>query len=86
MPPPGGACQAGRAPHDRIGVIALNSDRYLELYLGLPAAGFVLVPVNSRLAPAEMGAILADAGVSVAFADAGDPGTAAFGQVIMSAG
>ena len=60
----------GLAPHDRVGVIALNSDRYLELYLGLPAAGYVLVPVNSRLAPAEMRAILDDAGVSVLFADA----------------
>ena len=73
----------GLAPHDRVGVIALNSDRYLELYLGLPAAGFVLVPVNSRLAPAEMRAILADAGVSVLFADADYPGAAAVGQVLM---
>jgi len=72
----------GLAPHDRVGVIALNSDRYLELYLGLPAAGFVLVPVNSRLAPAEMRAILADAGVSVVFADADYPGAAAVGQVL----
>src|SRR5436309_13183559 len=57
----------GLAPHDRVGVIALNSDRYLELYLGLylglPAGGYVLVPVNSRLAAAEMRAILDDAGV-----------------------
>ena len=72
----------GLAPHDRVGVIALNSERYLELYLGLPAAGFVLVPVNSRLAPAEMRAILADAGVSVLFADADYPGAAAVGQVL----
>ena len=72
----------GLAPQDRVGVIALNSDRYLELYLGLPAAGFVLVPVNSRLAPAEMRAILADAGVSVLFADADYPGAAAVGQVL----
>ena len=64
----------GLAPGDRVGVIALNSDRYLELYLGLPAAGYVLVPVNSRLAPAEMRAILEDAGVSVVFADAQYPG------------
>jgi long-chain acyl-CoA synthetase len=63
----------GVAPRDRIGVIALNSDRYLELYLALPAAGYVLVPVNSRLAPGEMRAILADAGVSVAFGDADYP-------------
>ncbi len=73
----------GLAPHDRIGVIALNSDRYLELYLGLPAAGFVLVPVNSRLAPAEMRAILADAGVGVVFADADYPGAAGVGRVVM---
>jgi long-chain acyl-CoA synthetase len=66
----------GVAPQERVGVIALNSDRYLELYLGLPAAGYVLVPVNSRLAPAEMRAILADAGVSVLFADADYPGAA----------
>ncbi|MGO9189309.1 MAG: AMP-binding protein, partial [Streptosporangiaceae bacterium] len=73
----------GLAPQDRVGVIGLNSDRYLELYLGLPAAGFVLVPVNSRLAPAEMHAILTDAGVSVLFADAEYPGNAGVSQVIM---
>ncbi len=66
----------GLAPQDRVGVIALNSDRYLELYLGLPAAGYVLVPVNSRLAPAEMRAILEDSEVSVVFADADYPGAA----------
>jgi long-chain acyl-CoA synthetase len=69
-------------PQDRVGVVALNSDRYLELYLGLPAAGYVLVPVNSRLAPAEMRAILDDAGVSVVFADADYPGTAGISQVL----
>jgi len=68
--------ELGLAPQDRVGVVALNSDRYLELYLGLPAAGYVLVPVNSRLAPAEMRAILDDAGVSVIFADAEYPGLA----------
>jgi long-chain acyl-CoA synthetase len=72
----------GLMPGDRVGVIALNSDRYLELYLGLPAAGYVLVPVNSRLAPAEMRAILDDAGVSVVFADAAYPGAAGVSQVL----
>jgi len=72
----------GLAPQDRVGVIALNSDRYLELYLGLPAAGYVLVPVNSRLAPAEMRAILDDAGVSVVFADADYPGAAGGRRVL----
>ena len=75
----------GLAPQDRVGVVALNSDRYLELYLGLPAAGYVLVPVNSRLAPAEMRAILDDAGVSVVFADAdylGIAGVSGLSQVL----
>src|SRR6266513_1688292 len=76
----------GLAPQDRVGVVALNSDRYLELYLGLPAAGYVLVPVNSRLAPAEMRAILDDAGVSVVFADAEYPGAADVSQVLSMPG
>jgi long-chain acyl-CoA synthetase len=78
----GGLRMRGLVPGDRIGVISLNSDRYLELYLGLPAAGFVLVPVNSRLAPAEMRAILDDAGVSLLFADADYPGAADVKQVL----
>jgi long-chain acyl-CoA synthetase len=71
---------------DRVGVVGLNSDRYLELYLGLPAAGYVLVPVNSRLAPAEMRAILDDAGASLVFADADYPGTAGVRQVLTMPG
>jgi long-chain acyl-CoA synthetase len=76
----------GLVSGDRVGVIGLNSDLYLELYLGVPAAGFVLVPVNSRLAPAEMRAILADARVSVLFADAYYPGAADVKQVLTMPG
>ena len=68
-----GALRAlGLAPGDRVGVIGLNSDRYLELY--------------SRLAPAEMRAILADAGVSVLFVDADYPGAADVKQVLTMPG
>jgi long-chain acyl-CoA synthetase len=74
------------APHERIGVIGLNSDLYLELYLGIPAAGYALVPVNSRLAPAEMRAILDDAGVNVLFADADYPGAAGVKRVLSMPG
>ena len=42
----------------------------------------MLVPVNSRLAPAEMRAILDDAGVNLVFADADYPGAAGVGQVL----
>jgi long-chain acyl-CoA synthetase len=76
----------GLGPGDRVGVVGLNSDRYLELYLGLPAAGLVLVPVNSRLAAAEMRAILDDAGVNVLFADADYPGIAAVKRVLTMPG
>jgi long-chain acyl-CoA synthetase len=72
----GGLHQLGLRRGDRVGVISLNSDRYLELYLTVPASGLVLVPVNSRLAPGEMRAILADADVSVVFTDAYYPGAA----------
>jgi long-chain acyl-CoA synthetase len=82
-----GALRAqGLVPGDRVGVVGLNSDLYLELYLAVPAAGYVLVPVNSRLAPAEMRAILADAGVSILFADADYPGAADVKQVLTMPG
>jgi long-chain acyl-CoA synthetase len=70
----GGLHQLGLRRGDRVGVISLNSDRYFELYLTVPASGLVLVPVNSRLAAAEMRAILADADVSVVFTDGDYPG------------
>ncbi len=76
----------GLGPGDRVGVVGLNSDRYLELYLGIPAAGLVLVPVNSRLAAVEMRAILDDAGVNVLFADADYPGAAAVKRVLTMPG
>jgi long-chain acyl-CoA synthetase len=76
----------GLVTGDRVGVVGLNSDRYLELYLGIPAAGFVLVPVNSRLAAEEMRAILDDSGVSVLFADADYPGAAAVKRVLTMPG
>ena len=82
----GAVRRLGLVPGDRVGVMGLNSDRYLELYLGLPAAGFVLVPVNSRLAAAEMRAILDDAGVNVLFADADYPGAAAVERVLTMPG
>ncbi len=72
----------GLAPGDRVGVIGLNSHRYLELFLGVPAAGFVLVPVNSRLAAAEKYAILADAGVRVLFTDGEYPAAGAVERVV----
>jgi long-chain acyl-CoA synthetase len=52
----------GFQPGDRIGILALNSDRYLECLFGLSAGGFIFVPVNTRLAPPEIVFWLADSG------------------------
>jgi long-chain acyl-CoA synthetase len=48
-------------PGDRVAIWALNSDRYVELYYALPWVGAVAVPINTRLAPAEVRMILEDA-------------------------
>src|SRR3981189_3166408 len=39
---------------DRVAVLMLNSDRYLELYLGIAWAGAVIVPTNIRWSHAEI--------------------------------
>ena len=58
-----GALQGlGYRPGDRIGILALNADRYLEAFFGLATAGVIFVPINTRLAPPEMVFWLADSG------------------------
>ena len=59
----------GYAPGDRIGILALNSDRYLEYYFEMAWGGFVFVPVNTRLAPPEIGFWLTDSGCTGLFID-----------------
>ena len=59
----------GLVPGDRVAVLAGNCHRYLELYLGLPAAGLVIVPINARHAPPEIRYALQDSGARVLFAD-----------------
>ena len=43
----------GAHPGDRVAVLSLNSDRYLELYLATAWAGAVIVPLNIRWSPLE---------------------------------
>jgi long-chain acyl-CoA synthetase len=43
----------GAAPGERVAVLALNSDRYLEAYLAVAWAGAVIVPLNIRWSRAE---------------------------------
>lgn len=54
---------------DRLAVWALNSDRYVELLYAAPWAGGVIVPLNTRLAPAEIRQQLEDADVRILVAD-----------------
>ena len=52
----------GFKPGDRIGILSLNNDRYLESFFGLSWGGFVFVPINTRLAPPEIVFWLSDSG------------------------
>ena len=54
---------------DRVAILALNSDRYLELMYALPWLGAVMVPVNTRLAAPEIEYILDDSGAVALFVD-----------------
>ena len=51
----------GARPGDRIAILERNTARYLEAYFACAWAGFVIVPLNLRLAKAELAAIVADA-------------------------
>jgi long-chain acyl-CoA synthetase len=63
----------GAVPGDRIAILAENSPQYLEMYMGLPAAGFVIVPLNTRHAEPELRYALEDAGAKLLITDR-DPG------------
>jgi long-chain acyl-CoA synthetase len=54
---------------DRVAVLSLNNDRYMESYFGVPWGGFVLVPINTRLAPPEIVFWLNDSGATVLMVD-----------------
>ena len=54
---------------DRVAALMLNSDRYLELYLGVAWAGAVIVPLNNRWSEAENQAALEDSGPKALFVD-----------------
>src|ERR1700722_15142457 len=59
----------GVKPGERIGILSLNSDRYVERLFGLSLGGFVFVPINTRLAPPEIVFWLADSGCSALMVD-----------------
>ncbi len=60
----------GVQPGDRVAWLGLNSPRSIELLLALSRMGAILVPLNYRLALAELQAILNHSGASLLLADA----------------
>lgn len=61
--------RAALAPGDRVAVLAPNTHRALECYTAVPLAGAVLVPLNTRLGPAEYRYILGHSDCRMVLAD-----------------
>ncbi|KAB0489404.1 long-chain-fatty-acid--CoA ligase [Pseudomonas vancouverensis] len=61
--------QLGMAAGDRVGMLGLNSDRYLEYIMGVWWGGGVLNPVNTRWSVAEIVYSLDDCGTAILLVD-----------------
>ena len=59
----------GVQPGDRVAILALNADAYLEYFYAVPWAGALVVPLNTRLAAPELVAIINDAGATALVVD-----------------
>ena len=59
----------GVQPGDRVAFLSTNCHRLLEAYYGVLEAGAVLLPLNIRLAPNELGYVLNDAGATMLFVE-----------------
>ena len=56
-------------PGDRVALLSTNCHRLLEAYYGVLEADCVLLPLNIRLAPAELTYVMNDAGARVLFVE-----------------
>jgi fatty-acyl-CoA synthase len=59
----------GLERHDRVAALCLNTPELLELHHAVPAAGGVLVAINTRLSAGEIAYILEHSGARVLFLD-----------------
>lgn len=65
-----GALQAlGVQRGDRVGILSLNSDLYIEAYMAVPWAGAAINPVNTRWSAAEIAHSLVDCDTRVLLVD-----------------
>jgi fatty-acyl-CoA synthase len=61
--------ETGIEKGDRVAYLALNTTELLEAHFGVPAAGAVLVAINTRLSAGEIGYILGHSGARVLVVD-----------------
>ena len=59
----------GVGPGTRVGVLDWNSRRHFELYWAIPGLAAVMVQLNLRLAPEDLGYVISDSGTSVICVD-----------------
>lgn len=59
----------GLEPGDRVAILAANCHQYVEAYMGVPAAGLVIVPLNCRHAQPELEYALRDSGARILLTD-----------------
>lgn len=71
--------ELGVAAGERVAILAANGHAYLETYVGVPASGRVVVPLNTRHAQPELAYALEDSGARVLITDR-DPG--ALGAIV----
>ncbi len=64
-----GMARFGLAKGDRVAILAANSHQYIEAYVGVPAAGFVVVPLNTRHAQPELEYALRDSDTKILLTD-----------------
>jgi acyl-CoA synthetase (AMP-forming)/AMP-acid ligase II len=64
-----GLDRLGIAPGERVAIVSQNSARLLTSFYGVSGWGRILVPINFRLAPAEVGFIVEHSGASVLLID-----------------
>lgn len=69
----GALSSLGLQQGDRVAILAANSHYYLTTYLGVPAAGYVVVPLNTRHAEAELVYALQDSGAKLLLTDRESP-------------
>ncbi|MBW2369613.1 MAG: AMP-binding protein [Deltaproteobacteria bacterium] len=81
-----GLTSGGVSSGERVGILALNSDRYMEAFYAILWAGAIAVPMNIRWSMEENLYCVRDAGISVlfvddAFAEMGRDVTDRFGRI-----